>query len=217
MDVQYPYADGIARLRLLYRLPLPPGPLKVLQVGGDAGSPCVDTDGPGGAQVLPLADLVPLAATHPGRFDAVALPGTWDAAGADTPAAVLASAWDLLVPGGFVVGHCAHLAALRHLGSVKGLWRAARSRVATAGACQAALRAAGFQAVQCFYVQPQLADPMGLIPTDKAASRAHFLRAVRAEQGHFGRVAYAARIALSQCGLGGLQQAQLFYWACKPC
>jgi hypothetical protein len=106
---------------------------------------------------------------------------------------------------------------LRRLAVPAAWWQGLRSPVPSPSACRRALGAAGFVEVACFYVQPDMSDPMGLIADDRAAARAQFLRAVRAEQGHFGTLAYAARVLLAQLGLGGLQQAQIFFWARKPC
>ena len=91
------------------------------------------------------------------------------------------------------------------------------SQPASAGAFLRALKAAEFDSPHCSFVQPSIEDPMGLIPIDFNAARAQFLRAIRSERGHFGPLAYAARIGLSQVGLGGMQQANLFFWGRKAC
>jgi hypothetical protein len=58
---------------------------------------------------------------------------------------------------------------------------------------------------------------MGLIPTDPAAARAHFLRWIRSGKGYYSPPAYAARLLVAVLGLGGMQQNELFFWAKKPC
>jgi hypothetical protein len=66
-------------------------------------------------------------------------------------------------------------------------------------------------------VRPNIAAPMGLIPADRVAARAEFLRSVRAMRGHYSVFGYAPRLLLAWLGLGGLQQGQLFFWARRPC
>ena len=214
MDVEYPYADGLSRRQLLYRLPLTPQPRRLLLVCDDAGSQRLG-DGWGSAVTRMSASAT--AAVSGGNFDAVALP--------DQPPeqiqALLQMAHRRLVPGGVVIGHFENPLALRRLGTLNGWAGLARSlmpgAIRSAAGCKAALARAGFQDAACFFVQPNMDSPMGLIPCEQLAARAQFLRSIRSAQGHHGRVAYAARVALAMAGLGGLQQPQLFFWAGKAC
>lgn len=231
MDVQYPYADGLSRLQLLYRLPTPPAPRRLLVV-------CADDDGAligggwgrGAVTVVALGALESVLAQGAQRFDAVALPAVLgrrlalaavDGSGANNRK-VLGLARELLVPGGVVVGHMDHLCALRHLLR----WSGLRGLIGTivrpqgigfASQCLSRLRQAGLAEAECFYVQPSIDAPMGLIPSQGAASRAHFLRAIRSTQGRCGRAGYALRLSLAHAGLGGMLQPQLFFWARRPC
>ncbi len=222
MDVEYPYAEDSSRRQLLYRLPTAPSPRRLLVVGEDA-----DLVGPGWGGPVGTAMPRELAAAQAGAaavVDAVALPGVLGLSGEPGPRAaqVLDGAWRRLVPGGVVVGHVEHRLTLRRLTSAAGLAAMARSiggagMLGSAKDCAAALRRAGFEDPECYYVVPNLDHPMGLIPCHPAAARAHFLRATRASQGHFNPVAYGARLLLARLGLGGMQQAQIFFWARKPC
>lgn len=220
MDVQHPYANSEARLRLLYSLPLPTERSCLLQVGASKASMPL---WPGALQHLTLDELPGLPQQLGGAVDAVALPSTVDAlACAAELDALFMSVHRLLRPGGVVVGHCRNPWALKALGHTLG-WRRLRrlagagGPVGSAAGCAQALSRAGFDAVQCSYVQPDMADPMGLIPSDRQAARAQFLRITRAERGHFHPADYAARIALAWAGWGGAQQREVFYWGCKPC
>lgn len=220
MDVHYPYAEGIARLRLLYRLPLPLSTSRLIQVC-EGGAPV--SVWAGSVERVSVEALLRGAVEVQPGVDAVALPGTWDIArtGVDA-AAVLFAAHRLLRPGGVVLGHCENVLALRALCSMAGWHRLLRSALgrghaATARGYMRTMAVAGFESVECSFVQPHLADPMGLIPTDTAAARAQFLRVTRAERGHFNAAAYAARIGLAWAGLGGVQQGHLFFWGYKAC
>jgi hypothetical protein len=217
MDVQYPYAEGPARRQLMYRLPLPAGPQSLLLVEGPGAPSGLHEGWSGAVQRVDGESWLAASSTAQTAFDVVALPGAWDLGAGVAAPDLLKRANAALAPGGVVVGHADHLLALRRLATPAGWWQAWRSPVASVRACRRVLQAAGFKQVSCFHVQPSLDDPMGLIPDDRAASRAQFLRAVRAEQGHFSAPAYAARVLLAQLGLGGLQQLQLFFWARKPC
>lgn len=219
MDVQYPYAEGIARLRLMYRLPLPTGQLSLLELVSLEDTPRLWPDT---GRRQRIHDFLGSEAPPTKGLDAIALPGIWGAHTALPAGPVLAAAHRALRPGGVVVGHFANPLALCSLLSVGGWRRLLRAALgggqpASAGACLRALQAAGFESLNCSFVQPSIDDPMGLIPIDFIAARAQFLRAIRSERGHFSPLAYAARIGLSQVGLGGMQQAHLFFWGRKAC
>ena len=92
-----------------------------------------------------------------------------------------------------------------------------RGGIGTASACKQALLRSGFVSAECYYVQPSIVSPMGLIPCERQAARAHFLRSIHSAQGHYSRPAYALRVLLAYFGLAGMQQPQLFFWARKPC
>lgn len=223
MDVEYPFASAQSRRQLLYRLPTAPAPRRLLLVA-DRADPDDFIHGWGGpVTAWTRAQVQADGAAAGARFDAVALPGVLGARTA-TPGTtdLLAAVQRLLVPGGVVVGHVDHLLALRRLATPGGLARlvGAMARpgvVGTAAACTRALQRAGFVQPQCYYVQPSLSAPMGLIPCDRAAARAQFLRAVWSAQDQHSRPAFAARLLVATLGLGGLQQQELFFWATKPC
>lgn len=229
MDVQYPFATDLARLQLLYRLPTSPAPhrLLVLTVDGEA-LPMAD-HWPGPVQQLALSALCLPPGLGTARFDAVALPGTLALRRARPPgpplvnnAGLMKAVAGLLVPGGVIVGHLDHGWALRNLRRPGAAWALLLARL-TPGSitgparCLHALAGAGFEAGQCFYVQPSIAAPMALVPCRPAAARAHFLRAVRSSRPHCSGLGYAARLLLAWAGLGGIFQQQLFFWARKPC
>jgi hypothetical protein len=223
MDVEYPYAQGQARLQLLYRLPSAPPPRRLLLV-----TDLIEGDGIGagwGGPVTRVASsALDTAATDGGaRFDAVAVPAVLGGGTAELSSRHAVLPWlqrlhELLVPGGLIVGHVDNLYALRRWATPSGLLAALRpAAMGSAADCRATLLDAGFTLPECFYVQPSIVSPMGLIPCERVASRAHFLRSIRAAQGHYGHSAYAARLLMAWLGLGGMQQAQLFFWARKAC
>ncbi|MBS0444993.1 MAG: hypothetical protein JSR59_03485 [Proteobacteria bacterium] len=229
-DIQYPYTEGAARLRVLYRLHDAPEPKRLLIVAASSDDEQLAEEWEGGVTFAGLDDGRALLDQDGARYDAIALPavlGVTSSAVRGTQgrwpnAELLKRAGAALAPGGLVVGHMTHGRALR------GLARADRSLALAAAAlsadgitgamaCRRALARAGFQQAECYYVQPTIADPMALIPSDAAASRAHFLRAVRSSRGGYSLPGYAARIALARLGLAGLLQSDLFFWARKPC
>jgi hypothetical protein len=215
MDLNFPYADDRARLQLLYRLAAAPPPGRLLVVGAPGDAALIGQGWPGAVSAL---DSVGADSTG-GEFDVVALP--WGLARPDA-ASLLAFAYRSLVPGGLVVGHLTHRLGLREL--VR--WRAT-PKLATAllrggvalgpSSCRALLARSGFDAPACFYVQPSIQSPMGLIPCEPRVARATFLRAIRSARAHFTPAAYATRYAAAALGLGGMQQSELFFWAHKPC
>lgn len=218
MDVEYPYAEPTARLNLLYRLPGAPEPRRLLVVGSPNDTEPIVPGWPAARALRPDA-LAEEAARGDGRFDAVALP--WVLGDESDAVGLLRAARRLLVPGGVVVGHVANRLSLRRLAATRGgdLWRAwgTSGTLGSAGQCRRALRGAGFTAPECFFVQPSIGAPMGLIPCAFAPARTQFLRSVRASAGQQPAPAYALRWALAFAGLGGLKQTEVFFWARTPC
>ena len=224
MDVAYPYADGLSRRQLLYRLPTAPQPGRLLLISGDVDSDLIGESWGGPVTVMARAGLDLACMQGRSRFDTVALPWITGLDSATSRAALeaLRLAFTLLVPGGVVVGHLHHLHTLRRLVTARGVGEmlatlAHRSSMGSAAGCGAALLRAGYIQPECWYVQPSIESPMGLIPSDPVAARAHFLRAIRSARGHYSRPAYAARLMVAALGLGGMQQSELFFWATKPC
>ena len=224
MDVAYPHADGLSRRQLLYRLPTAPQPRRLLLVSSDADSDLIGAGWGGPVTVLAPSGLDAAFLKNGARFDAVALPwttGLQSSAGRAGPQ-LLQWAHALLVPGGLVAGHLHNVHTLRRLATARGLAEfvatlAHRGAMGSAESCGAALLRAGYIQPECWYVQPSIESPMGLIPSDPVAARAHFLRAIRSARGHYSRPAYAARLMVAALGLGGMQQSELFFWATKPC
>ena len=227
MDVEYPYADGLSRRQLLYRLPSTPLPRRLLLVSDAADSDLIGGGWGGPVTVLTSSELDATLAQGAARFDAVAMPwvlGFGAAPGARRPrgSQLLCSARRLLVPGGVVVGHLENIRTLRRLASLRGLREIAgaaarRGAIGSASGCEQALLRAGFTAPECYYVQPSIDSPMGLIPCEAVPARAHFLRMIRSAQGHYSRPAYAMRLVVAYLGLAGMQQPELFFWARNSC
>lgn len=227
MDVEYPFAPAHSRRHLLYRLPSTKVPGRLLIVSGIAGSEQIGNGWNGPVTVLDSSQLGEALQQDGARFDAVALPGLLGAHAASLPGGATAEhllhmALALLVPDGVVVGHLENLYALRRAANLHGLVQLVRAAVRPGvvggpQACKRALVRAGFVEPECYYVQPNLSDPMGLIPCDPVPARAQFLRAIRSAQGHHSRPAFAARLLIAHLGLGGMQQQELFFWARKPC
>lgn len=224
MDVAYPYADGLSRRQLLYRLSAAPGPQRLLLVSDDADSDLLGAGWRGPVTVLAPSALDAAFLQDGARFDAVALPWTTGmrSAGGRNGPQLLQWAHALLLPGGLVVGHLHNVHTLRRLATANGLKEIVaallhRGAMGSAAGCAAALLRAGYAHPECWYVQPSMDAPMGLIPSNPIAARAHFLRAIRSAQGHYSRPAYAARLLVAALGLGGMQQPELFFWARKPC
>lgn len=224
MDVAFPYADGLSRRQVLYRLPTVPEPRRLLLVSSDAGSGLIGASWGGPVTVMPPSGLDAGFLQEGPRFDAVALPWLTGAQGSPSGRGshMLQLAHSLLVPGGMVIGHLHNAHTLRRLTTVRGLAEALakfadRRSMGSVAGCHAALLRAGYAKPECWYVQPSIDSPMGLIPTDPVAARAHFLRWIRAGQSYYSRPAYAARLLVAVLGLGGMQQNELFFWATKPC
>lgn len=219
MDVEYPYADGLSRRQLLYRLPSTPEPRRLLLVSDDGQSDLIGGGWGGPVTVVTRATLGAKVGRDAAQFDAVAMP--WISASGDSTA-LLRSATHFLVPGGVVVGHLENLRTVRRLASMRGLTAFAgavrdRRLIGSPRACRNTLLAAGFIDPECYFVQPSIEAPMGLIPCAPVPARAHFLRAIRTMRGSYGRSAYAIRLLAAFVGLGGMQQPELFFWAKKPC
>lgn len=215
VDADFPYAEDIARLRLLYRLQVTSGDLLVIGAAQMASE--LARDWPGRCR---LAGSSRSVGAQEGAFDVVALPG-WLVGSTREPATrdELKRVHGLLRPGGWVIGHIEQACTLRRLLGGRGWWAALRPERAVGhpAGCAAALADAGFEAPAVWYVRPNIAAPMGLIPADRVAARAEFLRSVRAMRGHYSVFGYAPRLLLAWLGLGGLQQGQLFFWARRPC
>lgn len=224
MDVAFPYADGLSRRQVLYRLPAVPEPRRLLLVSSDTGSGLIGASWGGPVTVLAPSGLDAGFLQEGARFDAVALPwltGLRRSPGSHGPH-MLQLAHSVLMPGGVVVGHLHNAHTLRQLTTARGLSEVLatlvhRRSMGSAAGCHAELLHAGYAKPECWYVQPSIDSPMGLIPTDPAAARAHFLRSIRSEQGHYSPLAYVARLLVAALGLGGMQQHELFFWATKPC
>ena len=230
MDVAHPYAADSARLQLLYRLPTAPAPQRLLIVSRQPGDALLGQGWPGQVTVAGLVGLDDLLGAGAGRFDAVALPAVLGVCDIRLPGAhptignrlLLASVARLLVPGGTVVGHMDHGWALRRVMQGAGLrdlacgWRQPDA-IRNPQACLRLLASTGFSAAECFYVQPNIDAPMGLIPSHPVAAKAQFLRAIRSSEGAYSRAGHGLRLLMALVGLGGSFQSHLFFWARKPC
>jgi hypothetical protein len=221
MDVQYPYADGAARQRLLYRLPPVPSPRRLLLVFVEREDKAIAREWEGPVSAIDSTKLIGFAKRHEGQFDAVALPRVLGRPVAETRK-LLAAAHQLLAPQGTVIGHVDHLFALRRLATPSGLGRWLRSTtgragIGTAGRCLDELRGSGFEAAECYYVHPHINSPMSLIPCHHGTPRRQMMRAIRTSPNQYGRLSYAARLLAASVGVGSLQQPHLFFWASKPC
>lgn len=226
MDVVYPYAGAPARLQLLYCLPTAPEPQRLIIVRSGVGPDLPEEDWPGPVRQVNLDDLRTPPADASLKADALALPGVlgqraaMDQFGNNVDLLVAASRW--VVPGGLVIGHVAQLRALRRVMRPGGLvalgdGQFRRGAITGPAQCLQVLGAAGLRAAQCFYVQPSIDEPMGLVPVHAATARAHFLRAVRSAAPNQSAVGHGVRLALVLAGLGGLMQEHLFFWAEATC
>lgn len=221
MDVQYPYANGLARQHLLYRLAAVPAPRRLLLVYAERTDKSIASSWDGPAEVIAGPKLISFAKRDETGFDAVALPQVLGSPPAPANE-ILQAAHRLLAPGGFVIGHVEHLLALRRLASVGGLCRWAlsasgRNGIGTPARCLRELARAGFTQAECYYVYPSIDAPLALIPCHHGPARQQFLRAIRSSPNQYGRLSYLLRLMAASVGLGGMQQPQLFFWAGKPC
>lgn len=227
MDTSPPFAADAERLRLLYTLALSGTESRILVVGSRADASRVLNSTALGARV-DVSDEVGLP--DGAAFDAVLLPLALLGERAEGVGAVPTQAWSALVrqahatlrPGGVLVGHFENLvslATLRTAGRGQVSWRTWpvwRGTITTA-ACLRALNAAGFEATECYYVEPRISAPMSLVPRSWWPARAHFLRAVHRSRASYGRTGYLARLALAAAGFGGLLQPHLFFWTRRAC
>lgn len=226
MDASPPFAADADRLRLLYRLPLAGGEQRILVFGPDTIAEHLLDEDASRVEVV-LTDGI--AALDGRPFDAVILPiqllthGDSIGLRADRPlAGLLAQAYQALRPGGVLIGHVDHvlsLAAARSAIQGRVSWSGWRSwgMAWTGTGCNRALRAAGFELPECYYVEPRITAPMSLVPLPWRPARAHFLRAIRRTHEYYSRPGYLLRLMLAHLGLGGLLQPHLFFWARRPC
>ncbi len=226
MDASPPFAADVERLRLLYRLPLRGDEARILVVGSGVDAERLLDVGACTAAVTVSAR--PDGGDTP--FDAVMLPLCLlgdDEHSIGTPngqplAAMLAQAKASMLPGGVVVGHLENIASLASVRSALrgGVswsgWRSWRGAWG-ASACLRTLHDAGFEAAECFYVEPRISAPMTIVPRSPLSARAHFVRAIRRTHGHYSMAGYLTRLLLAQLGLGGTLQPHLFFWARRPC
>lgn len=226
LDVQYPYAEDAARLQVLYRLPAARGARSLLLVSSaePSGLPDWLIGWSGGVTAVSVQQACAMATATTGpRFDVVALPDVLAAHAVPVDAStLLRAAQQLLTPDGVVVGHQCHALALRRMFGRQWLLAALRAAtgrpdVGSATGCTRALAQAGLLKAECFYVQPNIDSPLGLVPVEWRASRAYFMRAVRSAQGSFTQAGYLARLAVAALGLGGMFQQHLFFWARRSC
>jgi hypothetical protein len=231
MDIEYPYTEDIARLRLLYRLPDAPEPKRLLILANSPDDARLGDAWEGAVTLTSAASPAAAALADGGaRYDVIALPSILGLAASGVTRGdarvgnleLLAGAAAALAPGGVIVGHMAHGRALRRLArpgrlaavAVAGL-RA--GTIASAADCLRVLANAGLTGAECYYVEPNIGQPMALIPADAAAARAHFLRAVRSSRAAYSFAGYGLRLMMARLGLAGLLQRDLFFWARKPC
>lgn len=236
MDARLPFAAGEDRLRLLYQLSSTGAVKRVLVIGsraqaqtafslpmpGMCNGPAWELEwrAPGAVAPAPAAEA----------FDVVALPGTLTAAlddprapvGGPSPDSLLSSARALLRPGGTVVGHLRQALSLRELPRLcrsRALWQRWRTvaPIANARRCRDSLERLGFDAPECYFVEPRITDPMALVSADPFAARGHFIRTVQRNRPLYSAAGFAVRMALAQTGLGGTLQPDIFFWARRPC
>lgn len=218
-DARLPFARGEDRLRLLYTLPLTDAPACTLLVGADDGAARALRSGWASAvtQWSASALVEGLRGADAPSYDAVLLPGLLRA-GAPAPAAIVRSALAALRPGGVLVGHAPNLLSAHALrGARHGPLPLPWSAWATPARVERSLRRHGCVDAEAFFVEPRVASPMVLVPAARAAARRHFLIAVRRNRPLYGSAGYLLRLALAGCGLGGMLQPEIFFWARKPC
>lgn len=209
------YASAASRRQLLCTLALTGEERRILVVGADA--PAEGWLPPVWRQRAEICtSMQGLSQWQEGGFEAVILPGSLEADSREgdgegsSPAVLLEHAWSVLAPGGVLTGHVSRPA-----------WRArpslSRLAASSAGGCRRLLERAGFIDVECYHVEPRLADPMALVPAGTQAARQHFVRAVERDRPHCSLPGYLARATLARCGWGGLMQRDLVFWARRPC
>lgn len=226
-DASPPFAADDDRLRLVYALPLLGTERRVLVFGSpDDVDPllrCV----PPGATTEVGHDLEQIGEAC---FDAVLLPLALFGAraqglGSAPPEALprlLRRVHQSLRPGGILVGHVENVLSIATVRTVvrgnvqwtswlrcRGAW--------SAGSCLSMLGAAGFEAPECYFVEPRILAPMTLVPFAGRPARAHFTRAIRRTRSSYTAAGYLIRLMVAWAGLGGSLQPHLFFWARRPC
>lgn len=162
---------------------------------------------------------LPTLADGEQSWDVVALTSSppFDASNPAATKELLAVAYTLLRPGGWVIGQIEQAVTLRGLARGQ-CWRALfhASHFGRPRGCRERLLAAGFAEPAVWYVHPNIRAPMGLIPATPAGNLV-FARAAWAGRGHHRWVGFLSRLVVAHSGLGGLQQEHLFFWAQRPC
>ena len=74
---------------------------------------------------------------------------------------------------------------------------------ASARRCVNSVRTVGFDDVECYYVEPNIGDPMALVSSDVHAASAHFVRTVRRNRPLYSPVGYLVRWLTRLCELTG--------------
>lgn len=218
-DPRLPFARGEDRLRLLYTLPLVDTPAATLLIGEDNEETRALRDGWSGAVTLmPVTALTQeRCSTTTSGNDVVLLPGALRAGG-PPPGQVVRAALAALRPGGVLVGHAVNMLSVHALhGVLRGELPRPWSGWAAPADVERSLREHGCVDAECFLVEPRAAAPMVLIPADRAAARRHFLIAVRRNRPMYDSPGYLLRLLLARCGLGGMLQPDIFFWARRPC
>lgn len=209
------YASAASRRQLLLTLALTGDERRILVIGAD--EPADGWLPPAWRQRTEVCTSTGwLSQREEGGFEVVILPGSLGArpqAGGgrgSSPTMQLDLVRRMLAPGGVLTGHVSRPA-----------WRARPSlstlAASSAGGCRRLLERAGFVDVECYHVEPRLADPMALVPAGTPAARQHFIRAVERDRPQCSLPGYLVRAALARCGGGGLMQRDLVFWARRPC
>jgi hypothetical protein len=229
VDSRPPFATSTERLRLLYRLPLTGRETRILVIGSQAEADAVFDP----ASQHTTVDAIQAGATTTlSNYDVVALPGSLLRINSESggvvqarsgpPEQLLRLAYSVLRPGGIVVGHLDHLLSAHGLRQTVfgrigiGSWVRCRPLI-SAPRCLGTLMRMGFEGSECFYVEPQIAAPMTVVPIHPLAARSHFLRAIRRTRDQYSLPGFVLRMALAHVRLGGALQPHLFFWARRPC
>lgn len=211
-----PYADGVDRLRLLFLLASGPDVRALALIGHDRNeAESIASGWSSRCETVICADRPDTL--EAGRYDAVFMLGAGSSRCHGAFEHQLLAASRALGRGGLLVGYVFQSWSLHGL---KGLLRKASDGpcgVASAGALQRTLRRAGLVAPQTYYVEPSIASPMALVPTDGSIATRHFQRTVGRNQPLYGPWGYAVRWSVARLGLGGSLQPHLFFWARTPC
>jgi len=237
-----PYERDESRVRALYRVPLPAGRQRILELSCGRTPLLPGEPWRGERAVSAILDDVPLCKSGAANveqcrvdpreplpfpaqsFDLVMLHGTldalvradaaWNAAGARE--GLIARAAAALAPGGIVAG-C--------VGNRTGLmgWRPNAPRgAATAGrgtytmrSCAALLRRAGMHDVRVFNLVPNAAGPLAIFSTEWRLSRQAFLRELEVVRPLLRVPAYLARRAVAELALNRHFEDWLFFRAVR--